>query len=966
MQPVVHNVSNTWIKRIVLFVGMACVYMASVVCANALNPVSVSVADRALDITQAVENYIRSDGRIRVSTAPDSNGVVRRIDVSSRQNGGQSYWAVFALANNSNEQIDRLIVAPHYRLVGSGIIWPDLDSIRISGVTPSDGFALDRIEDDFADVFRITLDPGAIITFVAEKRTETLPKLYLWEPNSYRDTTNSYTLYYGIVLGISGLLALFLTILFLVRGTAVFPAAAILAWGVLAYVCVDFGFWNKIIGNSNTVYAFWRAGAEIAVAIGLLVFVYTYLSLSKWSPRFSLVTLFWFIFLLVLGGVMLFQPNIAAGMARFSVALTVVSVLFVIPYFWYHRFDRAIMLVPTWILLTAWIFAAFMAVMGGLANDIVQPALTGGLVLIVLLLGFTVMQHAFSGSAFSEGLLSETERSALAVAGSGDVIWDWEINRNRISMGEPIMALLNLERGSLIQNPKSWQKMLHPNDRDRFDATLNAMRNHKRGKISQSFRLRGKKDDYMWFKLRARPLVGRDGSLTRCVGTLTDINEQKKSEERILKDSTRDHLTGLENQEIFGFRLQTAIDAAGLFKELRPCLFYIDLDKFQALNSEHGYDVGDAVLMAISARLSKMLRKGDALSRLSGDQFLLMLLSEDDTKKIALLSEAIIDAVREPVEVENESYSMTASIGLVSWTADCEDSWRMIRDAELASIVAKRQGGDLIETFQPAFRTAKDDRSILFEDIKQAVSNSEIKVLYQPIVNLKQQTISGFEALVRWEHPRLGSVGPAEFVPLAERNGVIHELGQHVLKLACSDFSEITKTTGEKLFVSVNLSSRELLRNDIVADISQALQQSELPAQQLRLEVTESLVMENPEHSRQILSRIKNLGVGISLDDFGTGYSSFSYLLKFAFDTIKIDQSFIQNRTEQARMIVLQSIIGLGHSLDQSIIVEGVELEEDLAELMNTGCEYAQGYLFGEPMPIEEVVAVVEEEKAAD
>jgi len=220
--------------------------------------------------------------------------------------------------------------------------------------------------------------------------------------------------------------------------------------------------------------------------------------------------------------------------------------------------------------------------------------------------------------------------------------------------------------------------------------------------------------------------------------------------------------------------------------------------------------------------------------------------------------------------------------------------------------------------------------------------------------------------LMRWHHPKLGLLLPQEFVPEAERSGIINQLGNYVINAAANDFSAINRTTGQTPFVSVNISSRELLQTDIVSDISNALETGGLPSSQFRLEVTESMVMENPEHTSQILNRIKALGVGLSLDDFGTGYSSLAYLLKFPFDTIKIDKSFIQARMQNERLVILRSIIAMAHSLDQSIIAEGAEYESDVTDLLQLGCEYAQGYLFGEPMQLEDITKLLLDEAKHD
>ena len=267
--------------------------VASSIGAVALEPISVSKDLKAVDIINAGDWYRGQDGSLKVSTAPDRDGIVRRVEIRPKSTTGNTNWFVFALANDSSEQIDRLIVAPHYRLVNSGMIWPDLDAHRIAAITPSEGFSLELQEDREADVFLITLNPGAVITLIAELNTDKLPELILWEPSAYKDTINSLTLYRGIVLGISGLLAVFLTILFVVKGTTIFPATAALAWGVLAFICVDFGFWDRVISITQTTERFWRSGTELLLAIGILLFAYSYLRLNRWHRNYTFIAAGW-------------------------------------------------------------------------------------------------------------------------------------------------------------------------------------------------------------------------------------------------------------------------------------------------------------------------------------------------------------------------------------------------------------------------------------------------------------------------------------------------------------------------------------------------------------------------------------------------------------------------------------------------------------------------------------------------
>ena len=405
-----------------------------------------------------------------------------------------------------------------------------------------------------ADVFKATLDPGSGRHFRGRTACDPpdLPQLYLpGTATPTRTLVNNYTLY-QIVLGIAGLLALILTIAFVVNGTAMFPATAALAWAVLIYICIDFGFVNRAISLSAADNRVWRAAAEVFLAATLLIFAYTYLNLNRWHVRYSHLVIGWLVGLAVMFGIAIVEPPVAAGLARFSIGLTDILGFGLIVYLATHKYDRAIMLIPTWILLLVWTFVAFLTVSGQLVNDVVQPALAGGLVLIVLLIGFTVMQHAFAGGVVTKSPIDDVERKALALTGSGDIVWDWDVLRDRIYTGPEAEELLGLASGKLEGPARDWLEVLHPGDRDRFKTTLDTVVDLKRGRIAQDFRLRSESHGhYRWFSLRARPVIGTDGEVLRCVGTLVDVTEERNASSRLLHDAVRDNLTGLPNRELF-------------------------------------------------------------------------------------------------------------------------------------------------------------------------------------------------------------------------------------------------------------------------------------------------------------------------------------------------------------------------------------------------------------------------------
>jgi diguanylate cyclase (GGDEF)-like protein/PAS domain S-box-containing protein len=929
---------------------------------HAVEAVSVRSDAPAIDLTDSAERQHTDSDRILVSAAPGPDGIIRRMDVRARE--GNNNWAVFALANTGDEQIERLIVVPHYRMVGSGVFWPDLGQSRVASIASS-GERPERQDSATADIFRVTLDPGSVMTYVLELRNDKLGQLYLWEPEAYKDKVNSITLYHGIVIGIAGLLALFLTILFVVKGSIMFPAAAALGWAVLVYIGVDFGFWGKVFALPPTAEQIWRASGEAILAATLVVFLFAYLNLNRWHVRYAHVTLAWLAFLAALVAVALFEPKIASGIARISLLAIAVLGFALVVYLAFHGFDRAVLLIPTWFLLFVWVFAATLAVTGQITNDIIGPALLGGLVLIVMLIGFTVMQHAFAGG-ISSGIVSDVERRALALTGAGDMIWDWDVSADRVFTSPETEALLGLKRRSLEGPAARWLDVLHPLDRDRFRAVLDSVLEQRRGRLTQDFRLRTADGHYLWFTIKARPVVGSDGEVVRLVGTLTDVTEFKNAEERLLHDAVHDNLTGLPNRELFLDRLEAVLAFSKADAALKPTVIVIDLDRFKQVNDSVGIAVGDSILLTMARRLGRQLKPQDTLARLSGDQFALILLSERDPDRILAFTETLRKGLRAPISFNDREIFLTASIGIALADGQTDRSEEVVKDAELAMFHAKRIGGDRIELFKPSMRARKTDRLMLESELRRALERDEITILYQPIVRLEDRRIAGFEALARWDHPKMGRTSPSEFIAIAEEIGLIVDLGMFVLERTARQLAAWQKTIRQRdpIFASVNLSSRQLLRQDLIHDLRTVISRSSLARGSLKLELTESLVMENPEHAAQMLQRIRDLGAGLALDDFGTGHSSLAYLQRFPFDTIKIDQSFVRSNGKGTRPVILRSIISLAHDLGMEVVAEGAETDSDAVELFQLGCEYAQGYHFGEPMTAEEARSLLHADSA--
>ncbi len=393
----------------------------------------------------------------------------------------------------------------------------------------------------------------------------------------------------------------------------------------------------------------------------------------------------------------------------------------------------------------------------------------------------------------------------------------------------------------------------------------------------------------------------------------------------------------------------------------------IDIDRFKQVNDSVGMAVGDSILLTIARRLSRLLKPQDTLARLSGDQFALILMSERESTRVVGFAETMRRALRAPIAFNDREIFLTASIGLALPENQSPRPEEVLKDAELAMYHAKRIGGDRIEIFKPAMRSRKTDRLTIESELRRAIEREEIKVLYQPIVRLEDRVVAGFEALARWDHPKLGRLSPVEFISIAEEIGLIVDLGLFVLDRTARQLATWQANASraqEPLFASVNVSSRQLLRHDLIQDLRGVLGRTTLARGSLKLEITESLVMENPEHAAQMLTRIKELGAGLSLDDFGTGHSSLAYLQRFPFDTIKIDQSFVRTTARGTRPVILRSIIALAHDLGMDVVAEGAETDSDAVELYHLGCEYAQGYAFGEPMSAEAATDLLNDKPA--
>jgi diguanylate cyclase (GGDEF)-like protein/PAS domain S-box-containing protein len=434
---------------------------------------------------------------------------------------------------------------------------------------------------------------------------------------------------------------------------------------------------------------------------------------------------------------------------------------------------------------------------------------------------------------------------------------------------------------------------------------------------------------------------------------IQDITDRKRAEEQLLHDAFHDALTGLPNRALFMDHVKMAIQRSRRSGDRLFAALFLDLDRFKIINDSLGHMVGDQLLVGIAHRLEACLRPGDTVARLGGDEFTILLedlATADDAIEVA---RRVQEAVTQPFNIGGHEVFTTASIGIALSNAGYERAEDLLRDADTAMYRAKMEGKKRHVVFDKAMHDRAMELLQIETDLRRAITRKEFFLNYQPIVSLETGRVASFEALVRWRHPERGLVMPGEFVPVAEETGLIIPLGVFVLNEACRQMRAWQKVglAGDDVTMSVNLSSRQFSQTDLIEQVSSALREAGLSAANLKLEITESMVMENINTAIDMLMQLRNLGVGLSIDDFGTGYSSLSYLHRFPIDTLKIDRSFVTQMTDNAENAeIVRTIVTLARSLDMHVIAEGVETGEQLRQLGSLGCDYGQGYLFSRPV----------------
>jgi diguanylate cyclase (GGDEF)-like protein/PAS domain S-box-containing protein len=566
-----------------------------------------------------------------------------------------------------------------------------------------------------------------------------------------------------------------------------------------------------------------------------------------------------------------------------------------------------------------------------------------------------------------EELKESEERYALAARGANDGLWDWNLSTDVIYFSARWKAMLGCQEDEIGNKPEEWFEHIHEADRDRVKEEIAAHQKGATPHFESEHRVRHKDGSFRWMLSRGVAIRDEHGKPVRMAGSQTDITEGKVS----------DPLTSLPNRLLFLDRLGRLMRHLKRHPDRMFAVLFLDLDGFKTINDSMGHFVGDQLLLGVSKRLEQCLRGSDTVARLTeqtftlarmgGDEFTVLL---DDIKEPGdanRAAERIMKALAAPFVVGNKEVFTSTSIGIALSNPSYQHAEELIRDADTAMYRAKSLGKSRFEVFDADMRAIVMARLELETDLRHALGRGELRNYYQPIVALESGEIMGFESLMRWEHPTRGMLSPDKFISLAEDTGLIRELGWWGLSEACRRLKawKANLPADRDLFMSVNLSMKQFVQAKLVENIAAMLQELQLSPTNLKLEITESAVMEDPIAAVEMLQQMKDLGIRLAIDDFGTGYSSLSYLHRFPLDMLKIDRSFISGISETVNeMEIARTIMPLARNLRLDVVAEGVETAEQVVELKKLKCKYAQGFYFSKPLSPDEAEALMTEHAA--
>jgi diguanylate cyclase (GGDEF)-like protein/PAS domain S-box-containing protein len=596
----------------------------------------------------------------------------------------------------------------------------------------------------------------------------------------------------------------------------------------------------------------------------------------------------------------------------------------------------------------------------GLFGLLLAIALTTVLFLVIARIrALDSLRHVNKRLKFSD------DRWRFALEGSGDGIWDWDIETNNVVYSKFWKQMLGYDEGEIGSTLDEWQSRIHPEDYRNVIEKLNASLKGDRRNYSLECRLQCK--DGLWKWVLARGMVvnrNEQGEALRMVGTNTDISQLKQSEEMVWQQANFDALTGLPNRRMLNARLEQELNKSNRTRK-KLALMFLDLDDFKDVNDTLGHDYGDTLLKLAAERLVNLVYSQDVVARLGGDEFVILIseLEKEKVNNLDLIARKVLASLSQPFVLGQNKIFVSASIGISIFPDDAGSLEELLKCVDQAMYASKKRGGNCFTYFTPTMQDEAIHRLHLSNDLRDALGNKELYIEYQPIVELETQQIYKCEALLRWKHPKRGTVSPAEFIPVAEDTRLINDIGGWVFKEAIKQCMAWRETIHKDFQVAINKSPVQFNNNDAEnRDWLQLITANKALNNAVVVEITEGLLLDASTQVEERLNEYRDNGIQVALDDFGTGYSSLAYLRKFDIDYLKIDQSFVASlESSNEDRVLCRAIIAMAHNLDIKVIAEGIETKQQSDILRSIGCDFGQGYYFSKSLLPEQFEAYVKQ-----
>jgi diguanylate cyclase (GGDEF)-like protein/PAS domain S-box-containing protein len=874
--------------------------------------------------------------------------------------GPEFNWRVYTLRNAGPERRELVLSIDVQRLAASGIVNLEPFGSQLNSVQWVQTAEPPVLQNSAtSNAYRFVLEPSESIT-VGLEGAVVLTGARLYDLQSFSQRESSSAFLRGAVLALATLLAFGILALYGIRADRVTVIGGLFGFATLLFIALEGGYLQNITdrfaGQGLSLDKI-RAVVESLFALGVGACFWGLTNLKRRSFRAELPFLLLIVGLLALVAFAFIDPVYATKVARYAVlALTIAGFLTTL-----SARNRGVEIMANailfWSVLLAWVFFAVVIVVGDSHSPVLHAAALSGLTAVLGVLAFAAVRLTFAQGFLSKAYMTDATRRSLALTGAEHFLWDWQPQENLLDVGMEIRRSLgHADTKAGGRDALRWfAALIHPADEMAYRKALDVSDLNAGDFIEEELRLRDADGSYHWFSLRARALPGAGGAPVRLIGTLTDITRNKQTEDRLINESIQDPVTGLPSRALFLDRVEREVSKP---MTLPRRILMIGIERFKILNDGLGHDLGDQLLLAAGQRIAEVLKAEESVARISGSKFAVTHIEAIDGRTDEELAQDILASLAEPIKVLSQDIYLAACIGISLSSAQGFSAAELQAQAERALHEAQAAGPRSVAIYHDAIDDTRAENVALEGDLRRAIERREIEVYYQPIINLMTRDVAGLEALARWRHPARGLLQPSEFIGLAEESGMINEVGDLVLTEALRQMGiwQRVLTRNRPVFLSINVSADQLSDTGFLDRLSVLIGREGILPYSIKIEITESVVMRFPERAKQMIQRLRALGVGVACDDFGTGFSNLASLRDLNFDTLKMDRSFIVGGGLQGRgSVILQSVISMAHSLGTTVVAEGIESEEQAQHLMLMGCELGQGYYLGAAMAARDV-----------